>query len=36
MYATALLCAAFGCDPFVVLVPLACAFFVFGYVLQRL
>ena len=34
MYAAVVLFAAFGLDPFVVLLPVAAAFFVFGYALQ--
>jgi len=34
MYAAVVLFAAFGLDPFVALVPVAAAFFVFGYILQ--
>jgi len=34
MYATVVLFAAFGLDPFLAIVPVAAAFFVFGYALQ--
>ena len=34
MYAAVVLFAAFGVDPFVALLPVAAAFFVFGYILQ--
>src|SRR5499427_553823 len=35
MYAATVLFASLGLDPFVCVVPVAAAFFVFGYVLQR-
>src|SRR5512134_4121052 len=34
MYATVVLFAALGLDPFLAIVPVAAAFFVFGYALQ--
>jgi branched-chain amino acid transport system permease protein len=35
MYATTLLFTAFGLDPFVAMLPVALAFFAFGYLLQK-
>src|SRR5205807_5292062 len=34
MYAASVLFAALGLDPFIAMLPIAAAFFVFGYVLQ--
>src|SRR5512139_3941502 len=34
MYATVVLFAAFGLDPFLAILPVAAAFFLFGYALQ--